>query len=82
VENSPGYPSSDALRDLQAAIEKLLLGPGDGLESILVLAVAHGPDGNVKSRMILAPSERQERLLEMLRDYLAVSTPERTAGAL
>jgi hypothetical protein len=79
VENSPGYPSSDALRDLQAAIEKLLLSPDDGLESILVLAVAHGPDGTVKSRMILAPSERQERMLEMLRDYLAVPTPERTA---
>ena len=53
------------------------------MESILVMAVAHGPDGNVKSRMILAPpSEIQERLLEMLRDYLAVPSPERTAGLL
>ena len=55
MENSPECPSSDALRDLQAAVEKVLLSPGDGLESILVLAVAHGPEGTVKSRMILAP---------------------------
>jgi hypothetical protein len=82
VENPPEVPSSDALRDLQVAIEKVLLSPDDGLESILVLAVAHGSDGQVKSRIILAPSEKQERLLDMLRDYLAVPTPERTAGAL
>jgi hypothetical protein len=82
VENSPECPSSDALRDLQAAVEKVLLSPGDGLESILILAVAYGPDGNVESRTIVAPSERQQRLLEMLRDYLAVPIPERTAGAL
>jgi hypothetical protein len=68
------------MRDLQAAIEKVLLSPDDGLESVLVLAVAHGSDGRVKSRIMLAPSDMQERLLEMLRDYLAV-TPERTAGA-
>ena len=66
----------------RAAIEQVLLSPDDGLESILVLAVAHGPDGKVKSRIILAPSEMQERLLQMLRDYLAVPTPERTAAVL
>ena len=82
MENPPDVPSSDALRDLQVAIEKVLLSPGDGLESILVVAVAHGSDGEVKSRILLAPSEMHERLLDMLRDYLAVPTPERTAGAL
>jgi hypothetical protein len=69
------------MRDLQTAIENVLLSPGDGLESILVLAVAHGSDGKVKSRIILAPSEMQERLLDMLRDYLAVPATERAAGA-
>ena len=82
MENSPECPSSDALRDLQATIEKVLLSSDDGLESILILAVAYGPDGNAESRTIVAPSERQQRLLEMLRDYIAVPIPERTAGAL
>jgi hypothetical protein len=81
VANPPEGPSRDAMRDLQTAIENVLLGPDDGLESILVLAVAHGSDGKVKSRIILAPSDRQERLLDMLRDYLAIPTPERTAAA-
>jgi hypothetical protein len=82
VENPPEVPSSDALRDLHAAIKKVLLSPDDGLESILVLAVAHGSDGQVKRRIILAPSEMKEGLFEMLRDYLAVPAAERTAGAL
>ena len=69
------------LCDLQPAIEKVLRGPGRRLGEHPRTGRPHGPDGNVKSRMILAPpSEMQGRLLEMLRDYLAVPAPERTAG--
>jgi hypothetical protein len=66
VENRRRFPRATPCASLQAAIQKVLLNPDDGLGSVLVMAVAHGSDRG-KGSDHARPSEMQERLFGMLR---------------
>ena len=62
-------PSNEAVLDLKSAVERVMLTPDEELEGIVVFAVARMPNGKARNRIVIAPLDRQDRLLKLLRGY-------------
>lgn len=70
----PTIPSGEAVSDVAMAIGRLLA-PDEELVGVLFLAQARRPDGEIENRIYFQPPERQDRLLNTMRGYLAGPPP-------
>ena len=75
--SEPTVPSGEAVSDVAMVIGRLLA-PDEELTGVLFLAQARTPAGEIKNRLYFQPPERQERLLNTMRDYLAGPPPGMT----
>jgi hypothetical protein len=64
-------PSSEAMLDVKAVVERTLLSPGEDLLGVLVLAVARDQKSKRIARLVAVPLDRQEMLLKAMRNFLA-----------
>jgi hypothetical protein len=64
-------PSSEAMLDVKAAVERTIVPPGEELLGILVLAVSRNPRGKRMARTVAIPLDREEMLMNALRNLLA-----------
>ena len=64
-------PSSEAVLDVKAVVERTMLSPGEELLGVLFLAVARDQKGKRIARLVSVPLDREEMLLRAMRNYLA-----------
>jgi hypothetical protein len=64
-------PSSEAMLDVKAVVERTMLSPKEDLLGVLVLAVARDPRGRRIARLVAVPLDGEEMLLKAMRNYLA-----------
>jgi hypothetical protein len=64
-------PSSEAVLDVKAVVERTMVPPGEELLGVLFLAVSRDKKSKRNARLVAVPLDREEMLLKAMRNYLA-----------